>query len=170
MNAEDAFGFGARGRPDLAVRIGVGIATGDACVGNLGSERRFNYSAVGDAVNTASRIEASCKLLGVDLLVSEATAREAPGFALLEAGDIPLKGKLGHTKLFVLLGDESVAASPAFRRLARRHAELLRAVSTGDAERAAELLRACRRLGGAPLAAFYDGLGAGIRAHDRLSA
>ena len=56
LNANDAFGFGTQ-----KIGIGVGIHTGLACVGNMGAESRFNYSAVGDAVNVAARIESSCK-------------------------------------------------------------------------------------------------------------
>ena len=78
LNAGDAFGFAARGRSDLQVKIGVGINTGTACVGNMGSERRFNYSVIGDAVNVAARIEASCKEMGVDILISESVARGRP--------------------------------------------------------------------------------------------
>ena len=53
LNADDAFGFGT----EQKVGIGIGIHTGLACVGNMGAESRFNYSAVGDAVNIAARIE-----------------------------------------------------------------------------------------------------------------
>ncbi|HEV2604720.1 MAG TPA: adenylate/guanylate cyclase domain-containing protein, partial [Microvirga sp.] len=99
MNREDAFGFAARGYPDLKVKIGIGLNTGEACVGNMGSERRFNYSVVGDAVNTAARIESSCKAVGASVLISEATAAAAGTFAALEAGEVPLKGKSHAVKL-----------------------------------------------------------------------
>ncbi len=66
LNAADAFGFGK----DQPVGIGIGIHTGVACVGNMGAETRFNYSAVGDAVNVAARIESSCKEIGFDILIS----------------------------------------------------------------------------------------------------
>ena len=62
----------------------------------MGAESRFNYSAVGDAVNIAARIEFSCKEVGFDILVSESTASLLTGFALLEAGALALKGKSGE--------------------------------------------------------------------------
>ncbi|TIW67342.1 MAG: adenylate/guanylate cyclase domain-containing protein, partial [Mesorhizobium sp.] len=68
LNESDAFGFGA----EQTVRIGIGIHTGVACVGNMGAESRFNYSAVGDAVNTAARIETVGKLV-------EALRSRSPG-------------------------------------------------------------------------------------------
>lgn len=157
MNAEDAFGFAGRGSPHLKVRIGIGLNTGEACVGNMGSERRFNYSVVGDAVNTAARIESSCKAVGVDVLVSEHTARAARGFALLEAGAVPLKGKSNAVRLFALVGDEAYAATPAFQRLAAEHARLIGAVAAQDRAESWEALLSCRALAGKDLAAFYDG-------------
>jgi adenylate cyclase len=156
LNADDAFGFQARGFAKPEVRIGVGINTGAACVGNMGSERRFNYSALGDSVNTASRIESSCKTTGFDLLVSQDTARAVPDFAMLEAGEISLKGKSRPAKLFALIGDEQTAASDEFKNLARHHARLIETVASGDAGAALAALAACRLLGGALLTSFYD--------------
>ncbi len=77
MNTSDAFGFAGIGRQDLVVKIGIGLNTGEACVGNMGSLRRFNYSAVGDAVNISARIESASKSFGTDILVSEDTATAA---------------------------------------------------------------------------------------------
>jgi adenylate cyclase len=82
LNADDAFGFGA----GQQVGIGIGIHTGLACVGNMGAESRFNYSAVGDAVNVAARIESACKDVGFDILVSASTAATLASYALLDAG------------------------------------------------------------------------------------
>ncbi|WP_442580617.1 CHASE2 domain-containing protein [Mesorhizobium sp. ASY16-5R] len=76
------------------LRIGVGINTGDCVVGNMGSDFRFNYSALGDAVNLASRLESETKAFAVSILVGEETARQAGGrIALAELDRVRVKGK-----------------------------------------------------------------------------
>ncbi|MEI2385049.1 adenylate/guanylate cyclase domain-containing protein [Breoghania sp. JC706] len=156
LNAADAFGFKAGHKPISEVQIGVGINTGAACVGNMGSDRRFNYSVVGDAVNVAARIESSCKAVGSELLVSEDTAHAAPGFAFLEAGEIPLKGKSEPVALYALAGDEAYAASPEFAALKTQHEKLVAAWHAGDKWKADMALTACRTAAPETLAAFYD--------------
>jgi adenylate cyclase len=153
LNDNDAFGLRAHGLSQ--VKIGIGLHTGEACVGNMGSQRRFNYTAMGDVVNTTARIESSCKAAGMDILVSEEIARAAPGFAFLEAGAMPLKGKSQPIKLLGLVGDEGKAASPEFAELSRRHAELLAAIVERRSADASQALAHCRALGGALLSNFY---------------
>jgi adenylate cyclase len=122
MNDGNAFGLG---RP---VSIGIGINTGIACVGNMGAESRFNYSAVGDAVNTTARIEAATKELAFDILVSALAAEQLKDFALLDAGSYALKGKSERVRMFLLLGDAILARTPEFQELHKVHAKLLKAL------------------------------------------
>ena len=61
------------------IAIGIGVNTGEAIIGNMGSNTRFDYSAIGDAVNTAARLESSIlKKQGVDLLIGESTRKQVP--------------------------------------------------------------------------------------------
>jgi adenylate cyclase len=135
MNDQNALGLG---RP---IAIGIGINTGIACVGNMGAESRFNYSAVGDAVNTTARIESASKDVGFDILVSASVAEKLPDFALLDAGSHGLKGKSGRVGLFLLVGDGKLAQTPEFRALRAAHARLLAALPGAPAGKA-KILRA----------------------------
>ena len=155
LNAHDAFGFAAMGLADPIVRIGVGVNTGDACVGNVGSTRRFNYSVVGDAVNVAARVEANCKEIGADVLVSQATAVAAESLAFLEAGSVDLKGKSAATRLFAVVGDEGRAGRDDFQELRRHHAALLASIAAEDAAGARAAMANCRDLAWPALDAFY---------------
>ena len=100
LNASGAFGL-----PEgQQVRIGIGIHTGVACVGNVGTQSRLNYSAVGDTVNTAARIEAACKDFATDILVSAETARRIDRFRTRPAGEVQLRGKSHAEQVFFLDG------------------------------------------------------------------
>jgi adenylate cyclase len=67
---------------DLGIEIGIGINTGEAVIGNMGSDTRFDYTAIGDAVNLAARLESSTKEVGEDLVIGYTTALNC---------DIPMK-------------------------------------------------------------------------------
>jgi adenylate cyclase len=114
------------------VKFGVGLNTGECCVGNLGSTRRFDYSAIGDEVNVASRLEGASKALGVDIVASAPTRREAPDFAWLEIDRVLLKGKTVPTAVFALAGAADFAASAPFVELSKLHDEILAAYRARD--------------------------------------
>jgi len=156
LNDSDAFGFAARGFEDATVRIGIGLNAGTACVGNMGSAKRFNYSAMGDVVNVAARIESATKSFGVDILVSEEVARAAPAMAFLEGAEILLKGKSSPSKLLVLVGDEQLAQSPEFAELTRLHDNLLKCIHGTSHQDGAQLIAACCALAPPAMQGLYE--------------
>ena len=130
---------------DPPLGIGIGINTGPCTVGNMGSTQRFDYSALGDTVNLASRLEGETKSYGVPIVIGDATARAVPGFATLDLDVAHVKGKRESVTLHALLGDEAMAQSPAFAELAHHHAAMLAAERAGDLDQAREHLAACRQ-------------------------
>ena len=87
----------AEGLPEIA--IGIGINTGKAVIGNMGSATRFDYTAIGDAVNTAARLESATKELKVNILIGKDTANSCQ-YDLKYLDDIQVKGKAFPIKVY----------------------------------------------------------------------
>ena len=86
---------------DLGIEIGIGINTGEAVVGNMGSDSRFDYSAIGDAVNLAARLESSTKEVGKDIVIGHETIKSYTGkYATLKP--IYVKGKEKSIKIYTI--------------------------------------------------------------------
>ncbi len=101
MNAELQRDFG------LTLRMGAGIHTGQAHVGNMGSDDLTNYTAVGDTVNLASRLEGLCSRYGVTLVTSGETAsRCGGGLVLRELARLRVKGRAEPVDVFTVLSEE----------------------------------------------------------------
>ena len=93
---------------NLGVEIGVGINTGYAVVGNMGSDTRFDYSAIGDAVNLAARLESSTKEVGEDIVIGYDTISSSTfsdQIILKELESIFVKGKEKPIKIYTLQND-----------------------------------------------------------------
>ena len=160
LNAE----FEGEGLPRL--EIGIGVNTGAAVVGNMGADIRFDYTAIGDSVNLASRLEGLNKLYGTRILVSAETRLQAGGaFHFREVDLVRVKGKLAPVAIHELLAapweelelfesalaryrdQEFEAALPLFERLAQQ----------GDGV-ARVYLERCREFRGARPGAGWDGV------------
>ena len=101
--------FAARGLGAISMR--VGLHTGDAIVGNLGSDRLFDYTVVGDTVNLASRLEGANKFFSTRIMLSEATLTGAgDGFLVRELGLIAVKGKAQPVRIYELLSRRETAS------------------------------------------------------------
>ena len=83
------------------IAIGVGVNTGEAVIGNMGSSTRFDYSAIGDAVNTAARLESATKETGVDILIGENTAQSV-NYKLKSLKAMKVKGKAKALKIYTI--------------------------------------------------------------------
>lgn len=97
------------------VAIGIGLNTGECCVGNLGSTARFDYSVIGDDVNVASRLEGQTKTYGLPILVGPRTAAEIEphGYKVISLDNIRVKGKEIAIEIFALVGGPNHPVAPA---------------------------------------------------------
>jgi adenylate cyclase len=102
-----------------SLRMRVGLNTGPAVVGNMGSSRRFDYTAMGDTINLAARLEGASKQYGVSILAGEATVAKA-GDAIIsrEVDLIRVVGKARPVKIFELVGEAGPASAEQASRLA----------------------------------------------------
>nr|WP_237212696.1 adenylate/guanylate cyclase domain-containing protein [Ruegeria lacuscaerulensis] len=133
FNASDVM----QGRPPIA--LATGCATGQACVGNIGSRRRFNYTVIGDVVNVAARIEQSCRHVNYDILVSSSVYEKTKhDMAMLEAGFVDLKGKAELEAVYVLVGNRDLLETAAFQKLEATHTDLVSAIRDRQSQRKIE--------------------------------
>lgn len=119
------------------LEIAIGLSTGMACVGNIGSRQRFSYTAIGQTVNLAARIETACRHVNYDILCSHETALGS-GLACLPAGKLSLRGFAEPVPLYCVVGDHELARTDSFASLRQAHERFVSRLTSGS-EHAASL-------------------------------
>jgi adenylate cyclase len=116
----------ATGQTTFPLRAGIGMNSGLALVGNMGSTEHLNYSALGDTVNLASRIEGQTVNYGVSIVVGATTAEAAKAsVATVEIDYVAVKGKSEPEHVYAVLGRADMLAAADFRAFRTAHTEMM---------------------------------------------
>jgi len=110
-------------RAEEALRLGIGIATGEVIAGTIGSPKRMDYTVIGDSVNLASRLQATTKFYRVEIVVSDATVRDIADRSGMRRLDlIKVRGREQPVTIHQVLEKHQMAA-PVFREMVARYEE-----------------------------------------------
>ncbi len=146
LNAEETFGNILKERGRWPLQCGVGMCTGPACVGNMGSQTRFDYSAVGETVNIAARTETASKRANFDVVIAGDLDDATRRLAVLPAGHVAMAGRSSDMQIWAVAGDEALAQSPAFAELRALHDKLIRDLADKRDDQFDENIRKCSTL------------------------
>ncbi|PID61904.1 MAG: hypothetical protein CSB44_05350 [Gammaproteobacteria bacterium] len=141
----------ARGWPPI--RCGIGVASGPAMVGPLGSSYRRDYTVVGDTVNIAERLEAQTRRYGVGVVVSDRLVEALPNMLFRELDTLTVKGRSQPLTLYEALGRADEVSAETTELLAL-HREAMKASREGNWRRASQLFGELRDQWGP--AVMYD--------------
>ncbi|MEM8650905.1 MAG: adenylate/guanylate cyclase domain-containing protein [Pseudomonadota bacterium] len=131
-----------------AINVGVGINTGPCVVGNMGSNNRFDYTALGDTVNLASRLEGQSKPYGLPIVIGFNTAElMMDELAIYEIDLIRVKGKNEPAQIYALAGDAEFAQTDDFKAFRAMNKAMISAYRTQDWTSAFEALEMMEGLG-----------------------
>jgi adenylate cyclase len=146
----EAFAHAKRRDGILFGRTRIGVNSGVVIVGNFGGDLRFDYTAHGDAINTAARLEGANKYLGTRICVSENTVKLCPNFLGRPAGTLLLKGKSTYIRVY-----EPIDAAFSRTALAEAYARAFRMLERSDPRAEAEFADLVAASPSDVLAAFH---------------
>ena len=125
----------------LRINVGIGINSGPCVVGNMGSRNRFDYTALGDTVNLASRLEGQSKPYGLPVVVGESTVHSVAGrLATFEVDLIRVKGKNEPAHIYCLAGNEDLMATEDFESFCTLNDNMIKAYRNREWTEAISLL------------------------------
>ncbi|MBI3676465.1 MAG: adenylate/guanylate cyclase domain-containing protein [Proteobacteria bacterium] len=132
------------------IEIGIAVTTGPAIAGGFGDSGRMAYSVTGDCTALAESIRALSQQYGPAVIVSDDTRKAAErGFAFLEVDYLVIGSRAEPVKLYAMLGNPLMRASPKFRAMATFHEHIFNSLHTQQWEKTRELIDQCRKLSGA---------------------
>jgi len=143
----------------LPINIGIGLNTGEAVVGNMGSDQRFDYSCLGDAVNLAARLEGQTKGYGVKILFGEETAKNlSDTHTILELDSIAVKGKTEPVAIYTVLDPDviSIYDLPTIKQYVDLHVKLRESYIKQDWKHCEDLIDNLIGQFGGSLDSYYE--------------
>ncbi len=148
LNVQRKAAAEAAGVDHLPLNVGIGINSGPCVVGNMGSDNRFDYTALGDPVNVASRLEGQSRYYGLPVILGFSTAQFVMGtLAVIEIDMVRVVGKELPENIFALVGDETLQQNPEFQRLFKMMSTMQVAYREQDWNSAEAFLRDIEPLG-----------------------
>lgn len=133
------------GRKHIPLKVGLGLNSGPAVVGNMGSDQRFDYSVLGDCVNLAARLEGQSKTYGMNVVLGPSTNEAVKDeLATIDLDFIQVKGKTEGTYIYGLLGDTDVLQKPEFRKVQGMIKEMMETYRSMDFETAKRMVAEIR--------------------------